>query len=393
MKRNPNISQLKAGYLFPEINKRKQQFLVQHPNASLISLGIGNTTEPIPNYVSEALSKASVKLATVEGYTGYGDEQGMKVLREKIASKIYSHAVNADEVFISDGAKCDIGRLQMLFGNDISIAVQDPAYPVYMDGSWIQGVKKVVLMPCTPENDFFPNLEILERTDVIYFCSPNNPTGAAATKSQLEQLVKFAAANHSIIVYDSAYANYIQDSSLPKSIYEIEGAKKVAIEISSFSKLAGFTGIRLGWTVVPEELKYDDGSSVKADWNRLTTTIFNGASNIAQHGGCAVLDDRGWIETSEIIRHYMENARIIKEALEKLGYEVFGGKDAPYLWVRFKGKKSWEVFQQFLERYHIVTTPGAGFGSYGEEFLRLTAFGNRHQILTAVDRFRINHES
>jgi LL-diaminopimelate aminotransferase len=243
-------------------------------------------------------------------------------------------------------------------------------------------------MPCCPENQFFPNLESIPRTDLIYFCSPNNPTGAVVTKSQLERLVKFAEVNRSIIIFDSAYANYIQDPSLPKSIFEIEGAKKVAIEVSSFSKLAGFTGVRLGWTVVPEELCYDDGTSVKADWNRLTSTIFNGASNIAQAGGCAVLEPKGLQEIASLTHFYLENARIIKETLKELKYEVFGGENAPYLWVRFKGRKSWDVFQQFLDEFHLVTTPGSGFGVMGEEFIRLTAFGHREHILQAVARLR-----
>lgn len=388
MKRNPNMALLKANYLFPEVNLRKRQFLAQHPEASLISLGIGDTTEPIPPSITDALIDMSAALGTQERYSGYGPEQGIKALREKIASKIYSDLVQPEDVFISDGTKCDLGRLQMLFGDNVSIAVQDPAYPVYIDGSLIQGVKKIVFMPCCPENHFFPDLKVLPRTDLIYFCSPNNPTGAVAARSQLEDLVKFAKINHSIIIFDSAYANYIQDPSLPKSIFEIEGAKNVALEISSFSKLAGFTGVRLGWSVVPEELKYDDGTSVKADWNRVMSTIFNGASNIAQAGGCAVLEQKGLQETSSLIKFYLENVRIIKEALEDLGHEVFGGVNAPYLWVRFKGKSSWDVFQQILERCHIVTTPGVGFGREGEEFVRFTAFGHRESILEAVSRLK-----
>src|ERR1700733_14764770 len=217
---------LKASYLFPEINLRKQQFLAKHPEVTLISLGIGDTTEPIPQSITHSLIEASTGLGTPGGYSGYGSEQGMKTLRERIASKIYSNLVKPEEVFVSDGAKCDLGRLQMLFGNTISIAVQDPAYPVYIEGSLIQGVREIISIPCLPENQFFPDLEAVPRTDLIYFCSPNNPTGAVATRFQLEQLVRFAAANHSIIIFDSAYANYIQDPSLPKSIFEIEGAKR-----------------------------------------------------------------------------------------------------------------------------------------------------------------------
>lgn len=386
MKRNPTLSKLKTSYLFPEINLRKRQFLAQHPEASLISLGIGDTTEPLPGIIAGELAEASEGLGTAAGYSGYGPEQGQKALREKISKQIYANLVSPDEIFISDGAKCDLGRLQMLFGSDVSIAVQDPAYPVYIEGSLIQGVKTIIHLPCLPENNFFPDLKAVPRSDLIYFCSPNNPTGAVATRAQLEELVRFAEANRSIIIFDSAYANYIKDPSLPKSIFEIEGAKKVAIEISSFSKLAGFTGVRLGWTVVAEELRYDDGTSVKADWNRLISTVFNGASNIVQKGGCAVLEDNGLQAVTALVDYYLENAKIIKVCMENLGYEVYGGDNAPYLWVRFKGQKSWDVFQHFLEKYHVVTTPGAGFGPGGEEFLRFTAFGHRENVLEAVSR-------
>ncbi len=384
--RNPNLIQLSSSYLFPEINRRKQEFLLTHPQASLISLGIGDTTEPIPESIVEGLILASVQLGTRKGYTGYGPEQGMAELRKKIASTIYFNSVQPEEVFVSDGAKCDIGRLQMLFGSQVSIAVQDPAYPVYIEGSLIQGVKKIVFMPCRPENQFFPDLSHLQHTDLIYFCSPNNPTGAAATKKQLEQLVAFAKANRSIIIYDSAYATYIQDPQIPKSIYQIEGAKEVAIEISSFSKMAGFTGVRLGWTVIPEELRYEDGSAVRADWNRITTTLFNGASTISQWGGCAILEEKGMQEIAQLASYYLENAQLLRETFQRLGYEVYGGENAPYLWVRFKGQKSWDLFQHFLENYHIVTTPGSGFGQEGEGFLRFTAFGLRQNIHTILNR-------
>lgn len=388
MKRNPNMALLKASYLFPEINQRKRQFSLENPEASLISLGIGDTTEPIPESVATAFSDFSKGLGTLEKYSGYGPEQGDKALREKIASKIYSSRVKPEEVFVSDGAKCDLGRLQMLFGSNISIAVQDPAYPVYIEGSLIQGVKTIIFMPCQPENQFFPDLTKTPRTDLIYFCSPNNPTGSAATKAQLEALIKFAESNRSIIIFDSAYANYIQDPLLPKSIYEIEGAKKVAIEIGSFSKLVGFTGVRLGWTVIPEELKYEDGHSVRADWHRLNSTIFNGASNIAQAGGIAALEEEGLKSISSLTKFYLENARIIKETFEGLGHEVFGGVNAPYLWVRFRGQKSWDVFQEFLDKFQIVTTPGSGFGPAGEGYIRLTAFGHRETILKAAARLK-----
>lgn len=386
VKRNPNMAQLSSSYLFPEINARKKHYLSHNPHANLISLGIGDTTEPIPPTITDSMVHAAARLGTVPGYTGYGPEQGIEELRKLIAEKLYPNLAKPNEVFVSDGAKCDIGRLQLLFGSNVSIAVQDPAYPVYVEGSIIRGVKDIVYMPCSPENGFFPDLSKTPRTDLIYFCSPNNPTGAVATKEQLTQLVAFAKANKSIIIYDSAYANYIQDPKLPKSIFEIEGAREVALEISSFSKIAGFTGVRLGWTVIPEELTFEDGSLVKADWNRVMSTIFNGASNIAQIGGCSILSDDGLMEIQTLTAFYLENCRMIQNALEMRGHEVYGGKNAPYVWVRFKGKKSWDVFQDFLENHHIVTTPGSGFGPGGEGFVRFSAFGHRGRIREAVAR-------
>ncbi|KIC75006.1 Aminotransferase ALD1 [Neochlamydia sp. TUME1] len=388
IKRNANFAKLNNGYLFPEIHKRKLKFISDHPQAEVISLGIGDTTEPIPSSIAHAMSQEAMKLGTIQGYSGYGPEQGLNELRERIASQLYFNRISSSEVFVSDGAKCDIGRLQMLLGKHVSVAIQDPAYPVYVDGSIIQGVSNIVYMPCTPENNFFPDLERTPRTDIIYFCSPNNPTGAVATKDQLTRLVDFAKSNQTIILFDSAYASFIQDPSLPKSIFEIPGAKEVAIEVSSFSKLAGFTGVRLGWTIIPQALKYEDGTPVNADWQRLTTTIFNGASNIAQQGGMAVLEDRGLQEVKKTCQLYLENAQLIKVALEQQGWEVYGGTNAPYLWVRFKNRKSWEVFQALLENYHIITTPGSGFGPSGEGFIRFTAFGTRNNIMLAINRLK-----
>ncbi len=388
MKRNTHLARLKGNYLFPEIGERTRQFLKQNPNAQLISLGVGDTSEPIAPCVAEALQRASSTLATRKGYTGYGPEQGSPLLREKIATTLYSNRVDVEEVFISDGAKCDLGRLQTLFGNKISIAVQDPAYPVYIEGSLIMGVEEIVSMPCLPENHFFPDLERVPRTDLIYFCSPNNPTGAAATRSQLEQLVHFAQSNGSILIFDSAYASYIQDPTLPRSIFEIEGAKTVAIEIGSFSKLAGFSGVRLGWSVVPEALCYEDGTSVHKDWKRLTSTLFNGASNLAQAGGCAALEPRGLEEITSTTHYYLENAKLLYSTLKHAGYEVFGAVNAPYLWLRFPGANSWEIFHHFLNRFQIVVTPGSGFGPGGEGFIRLTAFGHREKMIAAAARLR-----
>ena len=398
VKRNENFAKLKAGYLFPEINRRKKEFLDKNTDAKIISLGIGDTTEPITTHVTKKLIDAVAALGTKEGYTGYGDEQGLTALREKIASAVYDGIISGDEIFVSDGAKPDIGRLQLLFGNAV-VAVQDPSYPVYIDSSIMvgragnyddsnNGFEGIVYMPCNPENEFFPDLQKIPKADIIFFCSPNNPTGAAATREQLQRLIEHAKKNKSIIIFDAAYSQYIAEKDIPKSIYEIEGAREVAIEINSFSKSAGFTGLRLGWTVVPDEIRFDDGSSVKKDWNRVMTTLFNGASNISQQGALAALDKKGSEEMNQTVSYYMENAKIIKTALQGLGYEVYGGDNAPYVWSKMKGKKSWEAFDHLLEKANILTTPGIGFGQAGEGFLRFSAFGHREDIEEAVQRLR-----
>lgn len=387
VKRNPHFANLSIRYLFPEIFARKHDFLKKNPGIRLISLGIGDTTEPIPRSVVEGLIKKSTELGTRHGYTGYGAEQGVEPLRQSISSVCYpSLGISADDIFISDGSKCDIGRLQQLFGPEVSIAVQDPSYPVYVDGSLIEGVRRIIAMPCTSDNSFFPDFSCLEPVDLIYFCSPNNPTGVAATKAQLEALVAFAKKNGSIIIFDAAYSWYIQDPSLPRSIYEIPGSEEVAIELGSFSKLAGFTGVRLGWTVIPSTLKYDDGSLVKDDWKRLTTTVFNAASNISQEGGLAALSPQGVLEMKRLIAFYLENASLIKQALLRKGLPVFGGDNAPYLWAHFGNRKSWDVFTDLLEKAHVICTPGIGFGRSGEGFIRFTAFGHREDVLEGVSR-------
>jgi len=398
-KRNQNIAKLQSGYLFPEINRRKKAFLDRNPKAKLLSLGIGDTTEPITPHICKALINAAAGLGKKDEYTGYGDEQGMPALREKIASALYKGIVSGEEVFVSDGAKPDIGRLQLLFNDDAVIAVQDPAYPAYIDSSVMYGktgkynsiknqFENIVYMPCTPQNNFFPDLKKISMADVIFFCSPNNPTGAVATKQQLKELVEYARKNKSIIIFDSAYSEYIADKNLPKSIYEIKGAKEVAIEVSSFSKPIGFTGVRLGWTIVPNELKFDDGSLVRNDWNRITTTLFNGASNIAQMGGLAALDKEGLKEMKQTVSYYMENAQIIRKALKDVKCDGYGGDNAPYIWARIKGMGSWEAFEYLMENAHIVTTPGVGFGPQGEGFLRFSAFGHRESIQEAAKRLK-----
>ena len=404
--RNANFGKLQAGYLFPEIARMRREHCAKFPDARVISLGIGDTTEPVPKPITDAMSSFATGLNTLEGYSGYGAEQGNTALRETIASCYYPYKhISAEDVFISDGSKCDISRLQMIFSPDVRIAVQDPSYPAYVDSSVISGktgmyddtkqqYRNIVYMPCKPENDFFPDLEALnslsedEKPEVIFFCSPNNPTGAAAKRHQVEQLIKYAHDNGSIIIYDTAYAPYISDPECPKSIYELDGSSEVAIETCSFSKFAGFTGVRLGWTVVPSTLLFADGTPVRQDFNRVMTTCFNGASNVAQAGAMACVSEQGQTEMMNLVSYYMENATILRETFEALGFSVYGGKDAPYVWVGFPGRASWDVFGEILEKTHIVTTPGSGFGPAGEGFVRVSAFGHREDVLEATARLK-----
>ena len=400
IERNTGFANLAAGYLFPEVAKRRREYQAAHPDAKIISLGIGNTTEPLTPHIAKAMADYAMGLGTAAGYSGYGDEQGNNALREKIAKTYYKGMATADEVFISDGAKCDIARIQVLFGRKTPIAVQDPAYPVYVDGSVIvgsagksgkNGYKGVVYLPCTAENDFFPDLNLIPDSSLIYFCSPNNPTGAAASKEQLTKLVKYALKHECIIIYDAAYFAFVRNKGVPKTIYEIEGARKCAIEINSYSKLAGFTGVRLGWSVVPSEIKFADGTPVKQDWNRVMTTLFNGASNIAQAGGLAALDPEGRKETKGLVDYYLANAKLMKKALTGKNFAAAGVKvyytgDSPYLWVYFPQFKSWDIFDKILDECNVVTTPGAGFGPSGEHYLRFSCFGHRADVEEACRR-------
>ncbi|CUI17110.1 L,L-diaminopimelate aminotransferase [Candidatus Protochlamydia naegleriophila] len=399
VKRNLHLAKLQSGYLFPEITKRKKAFLEKNPSAELISLGIGDTTQPIPSLIANSMAITAEALATPDGYSGYGPEQGHFNLRQAISEQVYQGKRPADDIFVSDGSKCDIGRLQILFGGQASIAVQDPSYPAYVDTGVIMGQTStyhplskqysgITYMPCTPENSFFPSLEKLPRTDLIFFCSPNNPTGAAATYEQLSQLVDFAKQNGSVLIFDAAYACFIRNPNTPRSIYEIEGAEEVAIELGSFSKMTGFTGVRLAWSVVPKELRFEDGHLVQNDWNRINSTFFNGASNIAQSGGLAALRPEGLKAIKELTTFYMENATMLKEMFEALGYIVYGGVDTPYIWVHFPNQSSWEAFEMLLEKSHIISTPGSGFGPAGEGFLRFSAFANRANIIEAISRLR-----
>ncbi|RWR93255.1 LL-diaminopimelate aminotransferase, chloroplastic isoform X2 [Cinnamomum micranthum f. kanehirae] len=397
--RNANLAKLQAGYLFPEIARRRSVHMQKYPDAQVISLGIGDTTEPIPEVITSGMAMRANALSTLEGYSGYGAEQGDKKLRGAIASTYYGGlGIEESDIFVSDGAKSDISRLQLLFGSNVTMAVQDPSYPAYVDSSVIIGQTglfqkdvekygKIEYMKCTPENGFFPDLSEVARTDVIFFCSPNNPTGSTATRGQLEKLVQFARDNGSIIVYDAAYAMYISDDS-PRSIFEIPGAKEVAIETSSFSKYAGFTGVRLGWTVVPKELLFSDGFPVAKDFNRIVCTSFNGASNIAQAGGLACLTTEGLKAMQDVVQFYKENTKIIVDTFTSLGFKVYGAKNAPYVWVHFPGRSSWDVFAEILEKVHLVTTPGSGFGPAGEGFIRVSAFGHRDNVLEACRRLK-----
>jgi LL-diaminopimelate aminotransferase len=399
--RNPAFANLTAGYLFPEVAQRRRAYAASHPDRTVISLGIGNTTEPLGSHITGALVHYAAGLGTAAGYSGYGDETGNTALREKIAAVCYPGLnIDAADVFISDGAKCDIARLQLLFGRDAKVAVQDPAYPVYVDGSVLigaagkaaaSGYEGITYMPCTAENGFFPDLSVVAPGSLIYFCSPNNPTGAAATRTELTALVDFAKKNDCLVIFDAAYAAFIRDAALPKSIYEIPGAATCAIEVNSFSKLAGFTGVRLGWTVVPAALHYADGTTVAPDWTRVMTTLFNGASNIAQAGGIAALDEAGHMETAALVDYYLGNQAVIKAALESptfaaAGVTVHGSGNSPYLWVRFPGTKSWDIFDRLLNECSIVTTPGSGFGPAGESYLRFSSFGHRPAIQEAAQR-------
>jgi len=402
--RNPNFSKLAGGYLFPEIARRRNAYIEAHPDMAsrIISLGIGDTTQPIPSHILSGLEQGATKLGTKDGYTGYGAEQGQTLLRQRIASVLYQDRIEPDEVFVSDGAKCDISRLQQVFGSQVITAVQDPSYPVYVDTAVMMGqtgtqdsttkqYQNIVYMPCTADNQFFPDYASLPRADIVYFCSPNNPTGAAATKEQLTSLVQLCKERGSILVFDAAYAPFIRNPNVPKSIYEIDGAKEVAIEVNSFSKYAGFTGVRLGWTVVPHALKYSDGTPVRNDFNRVMTTAFNGASNIVQSGGLACLDPEGMKEIDTLINYYLENAKLLRETFASIqGYKVFGGTDAPYVFVQLpQGMKSWDAFTHILEKAQVVTIPGAGFGPGGEGYLRLSAFAPRDKIIEACARLKV----
>lgn len=400
---NGNYAKLQAGYLFPEIGRRTREFAEKNPSAKLMRLGIGDTTEPLAASVVQGLRRGVEKLASAETYSGYGEGEGILALREALVGryKAYGVTLAPDDIFVSDGAKSDSANIQSIFATENVVAVQDPAYPVYVDSNVMSGrtgkgseglYEGLVYMPCTEENEFFPALPDA-KVDLIYLCSPNNPTGAVATISQLKSFVDFARERKAVIIFDAAYASYVTDSRLPRSIYEVEGAKECAIEINSFSKEAGFTGVRLGWTVVPKALVCEDGEPGQLNglWNRRQNTMFNGASNIVQAGGVAALSESGQEECQAIIAYYMENARLIREGLEALGIVCYGGVNAPYVWLKTPGGvSSWAFFDKLLSETYVVGTPGSGFGPSGEGFFRLSAFGHRADMERAVTSIQSN---
>ena len=400
---NQNYDKLAAGYLFPEIARRTNAFLDSNQGAEVLRLGIGDTTEPIVAAVLKGLHDGVDSLGAAETYTGYGPSEGVQALREALAREYCELGVDlaADEFFVSDGAKSDSANIQSIFSQDCVVAVQDPAYPVYVDSNVIygrtggatdSGYEGLIYMPCTEENGFFPPLPD-GKVDLIYLCSPNNPTGSVATRSQLKSFVDYAQEHKAIIFFDSAYAAFITDPELPRSIYEIEGADKCAIEFNSFSKTAGFTGVRLAWTIVPKACQAEDAPTGKLHslWTRRQNTFFNGASNIVQAGGLAALSPEGKAQTAQQVAFYLENARIINEGLQSLDITTYGGGNAPYVWMKAPGGlSSWDFFDKLLNECHVVGTPGSGFGPAGEGFFRLSAFGHRENVERAVRSIREN---
>ena len=398
---NKNYNKLAAGYLFPEIARRTNAFLEQNAGAKVLRLGIGDTTEPIVPAVLDGLHSGVDALGNTETYSGYGPSEGVNELREGLAKLYSERGVNLapSEFFVSDGAKSDSANIQGIFSEDCVVAVQDPAYPVYVDSNVISGrtgeatdagYEGLVYMPCTEENGFFPDLPD-RKVDLIYICSPNNPTGAVATKEQLKTFVDYANEHKAIIFYDSAYASFITDPELPRSIYEVDGAETCAIEFNSFSKTAGFTGVRLAWTIVPKTCLTEDSEPGKlhALWTRRQNTFFNGAANIVQAGGIAALSPEGRSQTDAQVSFYLENARIINEGLKSLGITTYGGGNAPYVWLKTPGGiSSWDFFDKLLTECHVVGTPGSGFGPAGEGFFRLSAFGHRENVEKAVSSIK-----
>ena len=393
MKVNENYLNLEASYLFPKIAKKTAEFKAKNPRAKVISLGIGDVTQPLAPAVINALQKAVAEMGQKETFRGYGPEQGYDFLINAIIENDYkTRGINLDkdEVFVSDGAKCDVGNIQEIFAKDCTVLLTDPIYPVYRDTNIMAG-RKILKVPATKENNFTPEPPSFH-SDIIYICSPNNPTGATMTKEQLSAWVAYAKREQAVIIFDSAYEAYILDGNIPHSIYEIEGAKEVAVEVRSYSKTAGFTGTRCAYMVVPKALKGQTGGkeiSLNAMWRRRHTTKFNGVPYIIQRGAEAIYTEEGKKQIKETIAYYMENAKIIRAALKDLGYTVYGGQNAPYIWLEVpKGQTSFGFFDKLLTKCALVCTPGAGFGEAGEGYCRLTAFGSRENTLEALKRIK-----
>jgi LL-diaminopimelate aminotransferase len=400
IKINENFLKLKASYLFADIARRVTEFQTANPDRKIIKMGIGDVTEPLPDSVLKAFHEGVDDMADRKTFHGYGPEQGYGFLREAIAKVDFQSQgapVQADEIFVSDGAKCDCGNIQEIFSDDVRIAVPDPVYPVYVDTNVMAGrtgrnvddrYEGLVYLECTPDNGYFPALPSTP-VDVIYLCFPNNPTGATATKEQLEAFVQYAHEHKAVILYDAAYVAFIRDESLPKSIYEIDGADEVAMEFRSLSKTAGFTGTRCAYTVVPKKLKGVDsaGNAVGMHglWSRRHSTKFNGTSYPVQKAAAAVFTPEGQAETRALTDFYLKNARHIREKVTELGLDCVGGDNSPYVWINMK-TSSWDAFDMLLNKAGVVCTPGAGFGKCGEGHIRLSAFNNYENVVEAMDR-------
>ena len=401
---NDNYQKLAGSYLFAEIARRVAAYKEANPDADIIRLGIGDVTQPLPAVCIEAMHKAVDEMGKAETFHGYGPEQGYSFLTEAIIKNNYTSRgieIAPDEIFVSDGSKSDSGNIQEIFGTDNRVAITDPVYPVYLDTNVMAGrtgvlkedghFEGVTYLPCTAENNFTPELPN-EKVDIIYLCCPNNPTGTTISRADLTKWVKYAKENDSVILFDAAYAAYITEDDVPRSIYEIEDAKDVAIEFRSFSKTAGFTGTRCGYTIVPKSVKgrAADGSLVEFNklWNRRHTTKFNGTAYVVQRAAAAIYTEEGKAQVKELISYYMENARIIREGLQAAGIKTYGGINAPYIWLKTPNDmSSWDFFDKLLHEVNIVGTPGAGFGPCGEGYFRLTAFGSRENTERAVARF------
>lgn len=402
---NENYTRLKSSYLFSEIARRVREFASANPDADLIRLGIGDVTRPLPEAVRRAMHLAVDEMGEAASFRGYGPEWGYDFLREAISAGDYASRgiqIEPDEIVVSDGSKCDAANIQEIFSTDASVALLDPVYPVYVDSNVMAGrsgdagpdgrYKNFIYLPCTAENRFQPSLPD-RRADLVYLCYPNNPTGSVLTRPELAVWVDWARANGSILLFDAAYEAYIRDPAIPHSIYEIEGARDCAIEMRSFSKNAGFTGTRCAFTVVPRELRGATASgeplSIRDLWMRRQSTRFNGVPYVVQRGAEAVYTPEGQQQVAALVDDYMENARLIREGLAEAGYEIYGGENAPYIWLRTPGGMgSWEFFDRLLHQAHVVGTPGSGFGPSGEGYFRLTAFGGREQTREALRRIR-----